>query len=202
MCISPSPPLPHSPSFFALFALPLQLTNIDQEKVAKLYSDLRKESEISNGVPIAVRHIESIMRISEALARMRLSNTVSDSDLQEAIRIMLHSFISAQKHAVQKPLERQFMRYLQVNANSNRLLLEKLKELVQERVGLDAAIRGSSSLALARAGVEKVEVRLGDLADRARRHGITDLSDFLRSDILAKAHIEYNSERKILIKHV
>ncbi len=77
------------------------LTNIDQEKVTRLYADLRKESEVSNGVPIAVRHIESIMRISEACARMRLAPMVSDTDLNLAIRTIMESFISAQKAGVQ-----------------------------------------------------------------------------------------------------
>ena len=88
------------------FALPWRtlkpsLTNIDQERVAQLYQQLRRESEVSNGVPIAVRHIESIMRISEAAARMRHSHTVSDSDLNLAIRTILESFITAQKAGVQ-----------------------------------------------------------------------------------------------------
>ena len=77
------------------------LINIDQEKVAQLYTQLRRESEVSNGVPIAVRHIESMMRISEAAARMRHSHTVSDSDLNLAVRTMLESFITAQKAGVQ-----------------------------------------------------------------------------------------------------
>ena len=82
-------------------ALKPSLTNIDQEKVASLYMSLRKESEVSNGVPVAVRHIESIMRISEAAARMRLSSMVSDSDLNLAIRTTMESFIAAQKAGVQ-----------------------------------------------------------------------------------------------------
>ena len=39
------------------------LNNIDQDKVAKLYADLRRESTNNGGVPIAVRHIESIMHV-------------------------------------------------------------------------------------------------------------------------------------------
>ena len=170
------------------------LTNIDQEKVARLYSDLRKESEISNGVPIAVRHIESIMRISEAIARMRLSNTVSDSDLNIAIKVMLESFITAQKHAVQKPLRRQFARYLQVDANYHTLLLVKLRELVQERRGLEAALHGGVSH-FEEAG--EVEVRLQDLQERARRHGITDLSSFLASD-LRRSGFVYHAARRVI----
>lgn len=38
--------------------------------MVELYKELRRESEASNGIPIAVRHIESIMRMSEAHARM------------------------------------------------------------------------------------------------------------------------------------
>ena len=168
------------------------LTSIDKEKVARLYSDLRKESEISNGVPIAVRHIESIMRISEAVARMRLSSVVSDSDLNVAIKVMLESFITAQKHAVQKPLRRQFARYLQVDANYATLLLVKLQELVQERSSLDAAMGAGA------AHNDTVEVKLRDLQDRARRHGITDLNSFLSSD-LARSGFEFDREKKVFV---
>jgi DNA replication licensing factor MCM2 len=49
------------------------LAGIDEEKVAQFYKELRKEAEYATGVPIAVRHIESIMRMAEAAARMRLS---------------------------------------------------------------------------------------------------------------------------------
>jgi DNA replication licensing factor MCM2 len=186
----------------------MQLTNIDQEKVARLYSDLRKESEISNGVPIAVRHIESIMRISEAVARMRLSSAVTDSDLNIAIKVMLNSFITAQKSAVQSALRRQFARYLQVESSYNTLLMEKLRELVQERVGVDAAIRGSVERrgegggGGGGGGLSAVEVKLGDLADKARRHGITDLSTFLTSDALTKSGFVYQRDRRMLVKEL
>ena len=166
------------------------------EKVASLYRSLRKESEVSNGVPVAVRHIESIMRISEAVARMRLSSVVSDSDLNVAIKVMLESFITAQKHAVQKPLRRQFARYLQVDANYAALLLVKLRELVQERVGLDAAMHGGAARFHDDNHVGAVEVPLRDLQDRARRHGITDLNSFLSSD-LAKSGYTYDRDKKV-----
>jgi len=172
------------------------LTGIDEAKVARLYSDLRKESEISNGVPIAVRHIESIMRISEAVARMRLSSVVSDSDLNVAIKVMLESFITAQKHAVQKPLRRQFARYLQVDANYAALLLVKLRELVQERTGLDAAMRGGAARFDDDGAAGTVQVPLRDLQDRARRHGITDLNSFLSSD-LGKSGYSYDHGAKV-----
>mgnify|MGYP002053671146 CR=1 FL=1 len=45
-----------------------QLARIDQAKVASLYAELRRESARGGGVPIAVRHIESLMRMAEARA--------------------------------------------------------------------------------------------------------------------------------------
>ena len=60
------------------------LTNIDQDKIARLYADLRRESMSGGGVPIAVRHIESVMRMSEAVARMNLRDHVRDDDVARA----------------------------------------------------------------------------------------------------------------------
>jgi DNA replication licensing factor MCM2 len=38
-------------------------------------------------VPIAVRHIESVMRMAEAHAKMHLRDHVRDDDLNAAIRV-------------------------------------------------------------------------------------------------------------------
>jgi hypothetical protein len=131
---------------------------------------------------------------------MRMADVVTDGDVQEAMKLMLRSFIAAQKHAVQKPLERQFMRYLYSTGNDNRLLLEKIKELVQERIGLDAALHGPA--AALGSNVETVEIRVSDLMDRVRRYGISDMSNFLNKDVLAKANIAYDPERKVHIKRL
>ena len=46
---------------------------------------------MSGGVPIAVRHIESVMRIAEASARMHLREYVREDDVDMAIKVTLHS---------------------------------------------------------------------------------------------------------------
>ena len=43
-----------------------RLHSIDQDKISNLYADLRRESATCGGVPIAVRHLESLMRMAEA----------------------------------------------------------------------------------------------------------------------------------------
>lgn len=56
-----------------------------------MYTKLRKESAISAGMPIAVRHLESMIRMSEAHAKMHLRSQVSDADIDTAVRCALHN---------------------------------------------------------------------------------------------------------------
>ncbi len=53
---------------------------------AQVYAKLRKESAIGAGMPIAVRHLESMIRMSEAHAKMHLRKQVSDADIDTAVR--------------------------------------------------------------------------------------------------------------------
>ena len=51
-----------------------------------MYAELRRESGVSQGMPIAVRHLESIIRMSEAHAAMHLREYVQEQDIDTAIR--------------------------------------------------------------------------------------------------------------------
>lgn len=53
-----------------------------------------------------MRHLESMIRMSEAHARMHLRQHVTQEDVDMAIRVLLESFISTQKFGVQKALQR------------------------------------------------------------------------------------------------
>ena len=66
--------------------------SFDSAKVANLYADLRTQSAISGGVPIAVRHIESVMRMAQASARMHLRDHVRDDDVDLAIKVSLEAY--------------------------------------------------------------------------------------------------------------
>ena len=54
--------------------------------VWQVYAELRRESGVSQGMPIAVRHLESIIRMSEAHAAMHLREYVQEADIDTAIR--------------------------------------------------------------------------------------------------------------------
>merc|ERR1719322_540892 len=76
-----------------------KLQFMDQDKVAKMYSDLRRESMATGSVPITVRHIESMIRLAEANAKMHLREYVHEDDVNMAIRVVLESFVDTQKYS-------------------------------------------------------------------------------------------------------
>lgn len=88
-----------------------RLHQMDMDKVSKVYADLRRESITTGSFPITVRHLESILRIAESFAKMRLSEFVSSWDLDRAIKVVVDSFVDAQKISVRRQLRRSFAIY-------------------------------------------------------------------------------------------
>jgi DNA replication licensing factor MCM2 len=58
-----------------------------------------------------VRHLESILRISESFAKMRLSEYCNTSDIDRAIAVAVDSFVGSQKVSCKKALARAFAKY-------------------------------------------------------------------------------------------
>lgn len=67
--------------------------------------------QATGSIPITVRHIESMIRMAEAHARMHLRDYVNEDDVNMAIRIMLESFISTQKFSVMRSMRKVRCRY-------------------------------------------------------------------------------------------
>lgn len=88
-----------------------KLHQMDMNKVSRVYADLRRESISTGSFPITVRHLESILRIAESFAKMRLSEFVSSWDLDRSIKVVVDSFVDAQKISVRRQLQRSFAIY-------------------------------------------------------------------------------------------
>ncbi|KAH9994372.1 MCM-domain-containing protein [Xylariaceae sp. FL0662B] len=88
-----------------------KLLHMDEDKVARLFSDMRRESLATGAYPITVRHLEAIIRISEAFCRMRLSEYCSAQDIDRAIAVTVDSFVASQKVSCKKALARAFAKY-------------------------------------------------------------------------------------------
>ena len=63
-------------------------------------------SQATGSIPITVRHIESMIRMAEAHARLHLRESVNQDDVNMAIRVMLDSFISTQKFSIMKAMKK------------------------------------------------------------------------------------------------
>ncbi|KAI1655536.1 MCM-domain-containing protein [Daldinia decipiens] len=88
-----------------------KLLHMDEDKVARLFADMRRESLATGAYPITVRHLEAIIRISESFCRMRLSEYCSAQDIDRAIAVTVDSFIGSQKVSCKKALARAFAKY-------------------------------------------------------------------------------------------
>jgi len=154
-----------------------QLHEVESEKVTKLYATLRKESQNTGGHPIAVRHIESLIRMSEAFCKMRLGEFVHPEDLDRAISVMLESFINSQKFQVKTSMRRTFREFLSYKKDNDVLLLHTLNTMVRDVVKF-----GSHIGSLDYQGTHKVEVPIDDFEAQAHELDIRNVQDFYESN--------------------
>ncbi|KAL8604098.1 MCM DNA helicase complex subunit [Nucella lapillus] len=193
-----------------------RLHQMDQDKIAKMYADLRRESMATGSIPITVRHIESMIRMAEAHARMHLRDYVNEDDVNMAIRIMLESFISTQKFSVMRSMRKTFGRYLSLKRSvdvlldirvivvqtfsrylsfrkdTHQLLLFLLKQLAQEQSAYQRSRYGTPQ--------DQVQIAEKDLADKARQINIHNLRSFYDSDLFKANHFTLDSKRKVIMQ--
>jgi len=174
-----------------------KLNVADLPKIQRVYAELRKESVTREGMPVAVRHIESIVRMSEARACMRLSQQVSVEDIDAAIGCMLQSFIGTQKQSVQKTLQKKFARYTHFHRDYDALLLEILRGLLRETMHWES-VGARPSSQMDSVG-QTTAVRCTLLEHKAREYGITDLVPFYRSAAFRSSHFSYDAARGCII---
>ncbi|GFR02207.1 DNA replication licensing factor mcm2 [Trichonephila clavata] len=171
-----------------------KLHQMDQDKVAKLYSELRRESMATGSVPVTVRHIESMIRMAEANARIHLRDYVHEDDVNMAIRVMLESFIDTQKFSVMKSMKKTFSRYLTYKRDNNELLLYVLKQLIQEQI---AYLRSRFTT-----DIENVEIPEKELQAKARQINIHNLMPFYGSDLFNAHNFIHDKKRKIIQQRI
>ncbi|KAF1809331.1 DNA replication licensing factor mcm2 [Eremomyces bilateralis CBS 781.70] len=88
-----------------------KLYQIDRDKIARLFADMRRESLATGAYPITIRHLEAIMRTCEAFCKMRLSEYCNSHDMDRAIAVAVDSFVNSQKVSCKRALARAFAKY-------------------------------------------------------------------------------------------
>ncbi|KAF2893898.1 hypothetical protein ILUMI_12275 [Ignelater luminosus] len=168
-----------------------KLQNMDQDKVANIYSQLRQESLATGSLPITVRHIESIIRMAEAHARMHLRDYVQEDDVNMAVRMMLESFVETQKYSVMKSMRQVFRRYLLFKKDHSELLFYILRQLSQDQLTFLRGTNASEALV--------IEIDEKDLIDKAKQLDIHDLKPFYQSKLFENNNFVYDARRKVII---
>ncbi|EIW68302.1 hypothetical protein TREMEDRAFT_39804 [Tremella mesenterica DSM 1558] len=163
-----------------------KLHQLDQDKLARLYADLRRESLATGSFPITVRHLESMIRMSEASAKMNLREYVRADDIDLAIQVTVGSFVNAQKMSIKKTLERGFRKYVHQATDHEELLSFLLGQIVKERVQLYRHQRGTNP--------ETVSIKVSQLEQRAKDLEIYDVGPFLRSKLFGTNGYKLNAE--------
>lgn len=173
-----------------------KLHNIDDDKIARLYAEMRAESMKSGGIPIAVRHVESIIRMSEAHAKIHLREYVIEDDVNMAIRVMLESFISSQKYQVMNTLRKHFSKYLSYKKENFELLLFTLNQMVKGVMDLNRlGGRREGSQAV-------VSIDTDEFEEKASELQISNLNPFYRSKLFSTEGYSLDSSKKHIIKNI
>ncbi|KAJ3288170.1 MCM DNA helicase complex subunit, partial [Borealophlyctis nickersoniae] len=168
------------------------IAEIDHDKIEKLYAELRRESMIGGSIPITVRYLESIIRMSEAFARMHLRDTVRQDDVDHAISVTIKSFISAQKYSVQNQLKKSFDKYITSNLDNTELIHHVLSELVKEHIKFNYYKTDAMP--------SEVAIDMEELASRCRELKIHDVEPYYTSGLFMRSFKLNRRERKITKK--
>ena len=165
------------------------------------YADLRRESLHAGGIPVAVRHIESIIRTAEAHARMHLRwsvgervmcrDHVNDDDVDVAIATMLESFINSQKHAVKMALRKTFRSYIVRPEDNFGLILYQLTELVREKM-LALQLNSTEDYQ----GTITITIPVRELEEKVQQMGISGVTSFLDSPLFKENKFSYDARKK------
>ncbi|KAG8345830.1 Mini chromosome maintenance protein 2 MCM N terminal domain [Trypanosoma vivax] len=127
-----------------------RVSNIDANTIARLYTELRQESK-HGGVAITVRHMESVIRLSEAHARLHLRDFVRDEDVSAAISLFLRCFIQTQKYSLRSAMQNKFRKYFESDTESLPLIQHHIKVSVHSIRSFERLMSG---------GVEPTKVRI------------------------------------------
>uniref|UniRef100_A0A0A9XYM8 DNA helicase n=1 Tax=Lygus hesperus TaxID=30085 RepID=A0A0A9XYM8_LYGHE len=176
-----------------------KLHNVDFSRVVDLYARLRREASISGGLQITSRQIESLIRMTEAHAKMHLRDHVQSIDVDIAIDTMLESFLSSQKLSARTHLETVFSRFRFQQCYRFQLLLDRLRQdrdtglrLRQLTLQLDSQTAHSTP----------IELQLSKFLDWARSVNAASLvTEFFNSHVFKSSGYELDTQRGILLWH-
>uniref|UniRef100_A0A0R3S3G0 DNA replication licensing factor MCM2 n=1 Tax=Elaeophora elaphi TaxID=1147741 RepID=A0A0R3S3G0_9BILA len=172
-----------------------KLEQLPQDKISKFFAEIRKESLATGSVAVTVRHVESLIRLAEAHAKMHLRSYVCNEDVDVAVRVILESFINTQKASVMRQMRKNFDRYIFVNRDHNELLLYLLKQLVRDQLHYERARHKATTLST-------IGIPESDFIEKAQQVRIENVKNFYRSQHFRTNNFVYDSKRKLIVHNL
>ncbi|KAI1733172.1 MCM2/3/5 family domain-containing protein [Ditylenchus destructor] len=169
---------------------------ISDERIAKLYGNLRKESEETGSVAITIRNVESMIRMAEAHAKLHLRCFVTDDDVGAATRVMLQCFINTQKASVMRQMKKKFQSQLNYKRDNNELLFFLLKQLVHDQIVFERSRHGQG------ADVSTIAVDESEFLEKAHQLHIDSVKPFYKSHYFVSNNFHYNPQQKTIVKTI
>lgn len=167
------------------------LSNNQQEDIARVYADMRRESSLTNSIPITARHIESIIRCAESHAKMHLRNHVTNDDVKVAIKVVVENFVATQNNLMRKSMSQVFSTHLNYNRSSTEILMNILWSMViEEQKRLKQKYDDISTIA--------VEIDEKEFRNRCRRVEQCDPSHLYRMQLFSNNHLSYDPRRRVI----
>jgi replicative DNA helicase Mcm len=142
-----------------------QLTAEAAEVIENFYVNLRKSAEGGAAVPITARQLESLVRLSEARAKMALQPKVSKEDAQAAVRLMEDSLrmVALDRVTGKIDIDRLVSKMSASQRGSSDIIIKAIKDMEADgssTVNKDALIQKAVSMGLAREQAEEVIEKL------------------------------------------
>ncbi len=165
-----TPPIP--PDFLKKYISFANLPGTDPELTAEaaevienFYVDLRKSAEGGAAVPITARQLESLVRLSEARAKMALQPKVSKEDAQAAVRLMEDSLrmVALDRVTGKIDIDRLVSKMSASQRGSSDIIIKAIKDMEVDgssTVNRDALVQKAVSMGLAREQAEEVIEKL------------------------------------------
>ncbi|OLS30336.1 MAG: hypothetical protein ThorAB25_10370, partial [Candidatus Thorarchaeota archaeon AB_25] len=143
-----------------------QLTPEAAEVIENFYVDLRKSAEGgASPVPITARQLESLVRLSEARAKMALQSKVTKEDAQAAVRLMEESLrmVALDRITGKIDIDRLVSKMSASQRSSSDIIIKAIRDMESEgtsTVNKDALIQRAVSMGLPRERAEEVIEKL------------------------------------------
>ena len=142
-----------------------QLTPEAAEVIENFYVNLRKSAEGGAAVPITARQLESLVRLSEARAKMALQHKVSKEDAQAAVRLMEDSLrmVALDRVTGKIDIDKLVSKMSASQRGSSDVIIKAIKDMESEgtsTVNRDALVQKVVSMGLTREQAEQVIEKL------------------------------------------